>query len=164
MLVKQNLIGVFKKKCKNMSTEQEMVSNAAFKAWPYSSDFNFVCKDGPVTVARCKYYCPLVVNLIPLPIAAKNSILNVTELRLWERHHARKLVQFVWKPVFFLIISNCCHLYWKSLCFSLLYFTVWWSVFHQPFRQLLPLSCFYGSSQWFLKVKITCKRVNSIKK
>ena len=45
-----------------MSTKQEIVSDAAFKAWLFSSDFNFACKDGRVTAATCKYYCPLVVN------------------------------------------------------------------------------------------------------
>ena len=29
-----------------MSTKQEIVSNAAFKACPFSSDFIFACKDG----------------------------------------------------------------------------------------------------------------------
>ena len=28
-----------------MSTKQETVSDAAFKAWPFSSDFSFICKD-----------------------------------------------------------------------------------------------------------------------
>ena len=42
-----------------MSRKQESVSDAAFKAWPFSSDFNFSSKDGRVTAATCKY-CPLV--------------------------------------------------------------------------------------------------------
>ena len=29
-----------------MSTKQDIVSDAAFKAWTFSSDFNFACKDG----------------------------------------------------------------------------------------------------------------------
>ena len=29
-----------------MSTKQEKVSDAAFKAWPFSSAFNFAIKDG----------------------------------------------------------------------------------------------------------------------
>ena len=41
---------------------KEIVSDAAFKAWPFSSDFNFACKDSQVTAATCKYNCPLVVN------------------------------------------------------------------------------------------------------
>ena len=45
-----------------MSTKQEIVSDAALKAWSFSSDFNFACKDGRVTAAACKYYCSLVVN------------------------------------------------------------------------------------------------------
>ena len=28
-----------------MSMKQEIVSDAAFKAWPFSTDFNFACKD-----------------------------------------------------------------------------------------------------------------------
>ena len=45
-----------------MSTNQEIVSDAPFRAWPFSSDFNFACKDGRVTATSRKYYCPLVVN------------------------------------------------------------------------------------------------------
>ena len=39
MLVKQELIAIFKK--------QEIVYDPAFKAWPFSSDFNFACKNSP---------------------------------------------------------------------------------------------------------------------
>ena len=46
-----------------MSAKEEMLSDAAFKAWPFSFDFNFACKDGRVTAVTCKY-CPLVVNPI----------------------------------------------------------------------------------------------------
>ena len=60
MLVKQKF--VFSKKCKNMSTKEEIVSDATFKAWPFSSNFNFACKDGRVTTATYKYYCPLVIS------------------------------------------------------------------------------------------------------
>ena len=52
----------FQKKHKNMSTKQEIVSDAAFKACPFSSGFNFINKDRRVTIATCKYYCALVVN------------------------------------------------------------------------------------------------------
>ena len=61
MLVKQKVTGVFKKKRESMSTKQESVSDAAFKAQPFSSDYNFATKDGRVTAATCKY-CPLVVS------------------------------------------------------------------------------------------------------
>ena len=47
----------------------------------------------------------------------------------------------------------------KVIVFLLL-FTVPWGIFDKPFRRSLPLSCFYGSSQWLLKVRITCERVN----
>ena len=36
----------FLKKRKNMSTKKESISDAAFKAWPFSSDFKFAFKDG----------------------------------------------------------------------------------------------------------------------
>ena len=39
----------FRKNVKNMSIKQESVSGATFKAWPFSSVFNFACKDGQVT-------------------------------------------------------------------------------------------------------------------
>ena len=52
------------KKIKNNSMEQEIIPDAAFKAWPFSSDFNFAWKDGQATAATYKYYCPLVVNPI----------------------------------------------------------------------------------------------------
>ena len=58
MLVKQKLIGVFEKKYKNMSTKQESVSDATFKARPFSSNFHFASKLGRVTTATCKY-CPI---------------------------------------------------------------------------------------------------------
>ena len=61
MLVKHKGIGNFNK-YKNMSTKEELVLDAAFKAWPFSSDFNLICKDGPVTTATGKHYCQLVVN------------------------------------------------------------------------------------------------------
>ena len=44
-----------------MSAKQESVSAATFKACPFSSDFDFPCKDGRVTAATCKY-CPLIVT------------------------------------------------------------------------------------------------------
>ena len=56
--MKQKLIP-FSKKCENMSTKQEIVSDAAFKALPFSSDFNFAYEDGQVSTATWKYYCPL---------------------------------------------------------------------------------------------------------
>ena len=57
MLVKQEL--ALSKKYKIMSTKQEIVSDATFWARPFSSNFNFACKNSQVT----KYYSPLVVNL-----------------------------------------------------------------------------------------------------
>ena len=44
-----------------MSIKQESVSDATFKTWPFSSDFNFASKDDRVTTATYQY-CPLVVS------------------------------------------------------------------------------------------------------
>ena len=44
-----------------MSAKQESVSVVTFKAWPFSSDFSFACKDGQVAAATCKY-CSLVAT------------------------------------------------------------------------------------------------------
>ena len=44
-----------------MSTKQDSISDAKFKAWLFSSNFNFATKDGRVTAATCDY-CPLVVG------------------------------------------------------------------------------------------------------
>ena len=41
--------------------------------------------------------------------------------------------------VFWGVESSIQRYLWKSLCFSLLLFTVWWSTFKKPFRRLLPL-------------------------
>ena len=148
-----------------MSRKQEIVSDISLKAWPFSSDFNFICKDYRVTAATCKYYCLLVVNPATTNCCKKLNILNVAEFLgpSLKTLPCTKTSPVLCEKVFFLI-PKCCQLYWKSLCFSQLLFTVWWSIFYRLFRQLLPLSCFYGSSQWLFKVKITCKRINFIKK
>ena len=64
-----------------MSTKQEIISDATFKVWPLPSDLNFASKDGWVTAATCKHYCPLVVNPT-ITNCHKISILNVTEFLL----------------------------------------------------------------------------------
>ena len=71
---------MFLKKCKNMSTKQEIVSDAAFKARPFLSNFNFACKNSQVVAATCKYYCPLLcIGCKPYHQVAKSSILNEAE-------------------------------------------------------------------------------------
>ena len=52
----------FSKKCKNMSPKQESISDATFKACPFSSDFDFASKDDQGTTTTCRYYSPLVVS------------------------------------------------------------------------------------------------------
>ena len=143
-----------------MSTKQEIVSDAAFKVWPFSSDFNFTCKDYRVTAATCKCYCLLIVN--------PTTTNCCKELHLECGRVPRSVFEnvaihedqsgFVGKQVFFLI-PKCCQLYRKSLCFSVTFY----SMMKYFFISFLE-GCFYGSSQWLFKVKITCKRINFIKK
>ena len=63
MLVKQKVTGFFGK-CKNMPAKHKIISDATFKAWTFSSDFNFACEDGQVTAATCKDYCPFYYQLL----------------------------------------------------------------------------------------------------
>ena len=119
-----------------------------------------------VTTVTCKYYWKLVVNPT-VTNCCKELHLECDRVPIFAFENVaihKNYSGFVWKPVFFLIILKCCYLYRNSLCFSLLLFTAWWSIFHQPFSRLLPLSCFFRSSQLLFKVKITCKGVNFIKK
>ena len=141
-----------------MLAKQEIVSDAAFNACPFSSDFN------QVTAVTCKYYCPLVVN---------PTITNCCK----ELHHVAEFLHAPLKTLprtktspiswenrsFFLLFRNVAT-FIESHCVFLLLFTVWSSIFDRSFRWLLPLSCFCGSSQCLLKVKITCKRATFVKK
>ena len=45
-----------------MSTKQQNISDAAFKAWAFSSDVNFTCRDGQVTAGTSKCYCQMFVS------------------------------------------------------------------------------------------------------
>ena len=66
----------FSEKYKNMSKKQEIVSDAAFKAWPFSSDFNLHVKKiklPQLLAIGCKPYHYQVAN---------SSILN--EAEFWD--------------------------------------------------------------------------------
>ena len=95
--------------------QERVLSDAAFKAWPFLSGFNFACKNDRVTAATYKYYRPLVVNPI-ITNSCKKLYLKCG--RIPRSIFANVAMHgFMWKPVFFLIISKCCHLYRKSLFF-----------------------------------------------
>ena len=99
---------MFSKICKNMSTKQEILSDATFKAWLFSSDFDFSCKDGQVTAATWKYYCPLVANPT-ITNCCKELHLKcgrVSYICFWKCHHAWKLVRFCVKTSLFLLFQN----------------------------------------------------------
>ena len=103
----------------------------------------------------------------PLPTAARNSILNVVEfldLSLKTSPCTKTSLVSCKNQSCFLLFRNAAtfieshHVF---LCYFLQYDEVF---FDQPFRRLLPLSCFHASTQWLFKVKINCKTVNVIKK
>ena len=141
-----------------MSIKQEIVSDAACKAWPFSSDFNFACKDGRVITTRI-YYCPLVIS---------PTITNCCkELHLKFGWVCRSVFEnaalhknyssLVWKPVLLLILSKSCTFtdsHSDFLSCSLQY--------DEMFLISLLDGC-YEFSQRF-KVKISCERVKKSKK
>ena len=128
MLVKQKL--AFSKKCKNMNTKQEIVSDADFKAWSFSSDFNFACKDGRITKATCKYYCLLVVNPA-ITNCCKEFHLKCGRVprSVFEMSPYTKTCPVSCEnQSFFLLFQNVAT-FIVSHCVFPLPFTVWWSIF-----------------------------------
>ena len=116
----------FLKKCKNMSTKQEIVSDAAFKAWPFSSDFNFACKDGWVTTTTCKYYFPLVINL-----TITSDVVEFLDPSLKMSPFTKTSPVLCENQSFFLSLEAL-HLYRKSFCFSCTFYSMmiyFWSAF-----------------------------------
>ena len=155
----------FSKKYKNISTKQEIVSDATFKAWPFSSDLIL-----PVTIVRLLQPDANTtvhwLQTLPLPVVAKSSILNVAEfldLSLKTSPCTKTSPARVKTSLFSYYFEMLLPLS-KVIVFFYYFLQYNESVFDQPFRQLLPLPCFHGSSQWLLKFKITSKRVNFIKK
>ena len=147
-----------------MSRKQEILSDAAFEAWSFSPDFNFACKNGWVTAAACKYYCLLVVNPT-ITNCCKEVHLKcgrAPNLSLKTLPCIKTSPVLYENQCFFLLFRNVAT-FFQNHCFSLLLFTAWWSIFDDPFKRLLSLSCFDGSNQWLFKVKFTCKRANFIK-
>ena len=100
-----------------MSTKQESVSDAAFKIWLFSSDFNFASKDDWVTAATYKY-CPLVVSPTvtncckELHLSLKTSTCTKTSLVSCEN---QSFFLLFWNVVTF-IKSHC-----AFLCYFLQY-------------------------------------------
>ena len=67
----------FLKKCKNMSTKHESISDAAFKAWPFHPILILPVK----MVELLQQHANTVhwLKTLLLPIVAKSSILNIPE-------------------------------------------------------------------------------------
>ena len=106
-----------------MSPKQEIVSDAAFKAWPFSSDFSFACKDCRVTAAACKYYYPLVISPT-ITNCCKESHLKGGRVRrsVFENVAMHENSGFVWKPVFFFLLFWNVATFTESHCVFLCYF------------------------------------------
>ena len=70
----------FSKRCKNMSTKQEIVFDATFKAWLFHPYFKFACENCQVTAVTCKYQS---IGFKPYHYqVARSSILN--EAKHWK--------------------------------------------------------------------------------
>ena len=61
-----------------MSTKQEIVSDATFKAWPFSPNFNLAVKMVQLLQQHANTTVHWLSTLL-LPIVAKSSILNMAE-------------------------------------------------------------------------------------
>ena len=112
------------------------------------------------------------LQALPLPVAAKSSIWNVAEFPnpSLKTTPFTKTIPVSCKNQSFLTILKCCHLFYSTnnlmvnlpVIFSATFYIMMISIFDELFRRLLPLSCFYESSQYLFKVKITCKIVSFI--
>ena len=157
MPIKQKEIGVFKKMQKHIC-KQEIVFDGTFKAWTFSSNFNFICKDGRVTVAICKHYCPLVVNPT-ITNWCKDLHLEYGRVR---RSVFEKVAMHKNKS-FFLLFEMLPPL--SKVIVFLCYFLQYDEIFLIRLLECCYhyLICLDPVNQWLFKVKITCKRVNFIK-
>ena len=90
-----------------MSTKQESVSEAAFKTWLLSSDFNFPGKDDWVTAATSKY-CPLVVSPTVTNCCKEVNFKygKITRSVFENLAMHKNYSGFVWKPDVFLYFWN----------------------------------------------------------
>ena len=155
----------FWKKCKNMSTEKKVYLMLPSK---HGHLYQILILPLKMVKSLQQHENASVhwLKALPLLIVAKSCILNLAEfldLSLKTLPCTKTSLTSCESQYFFLILKFC-YLFQKLLCFYLFIFTVWWSIFDQPFRRLLPLSSFCGSSQWLFTVKITCKRINFMKK
>ena len=80
--------------------------------------------------------CIPLCKFLSLPIVAKSSILNVTDLLdpPLKNSPCMKTSPDSCETSLFLIVLKCCPLYPESLYFSVT-LTVWWSIFGQPFSR-----------------------------
>ena len=109
-----------------MFTKQKNVYDVAFNAWPFSSDFNFVHKDGRFNTATCKYYCQLFISPT-ITNSCKNLHLKCDRVprSIFENIAMQEnWYGLVWKPVFFLLFQNVptfIESHFVSLCYFLPY-------------------------------------------
>ena len=111
----------FSKKCKNMFTKQEIVSDAAFKAWLFSSDFSFACKKK--SSYRSIMQVLLSIGCKPYQVA-KSSILN--EEVFWDpplkSSPCAKTSQVSFENQSFFLLFRNVAIFMESHCVFLCYF------------------------------------------
>ena len=150
----------FRRKCKNAS------KNKKLHLMPFSRHGHFhpilILLEKIVKLTRqhaSTTVCFFSVVYLTLPSPSCKELHQSFEICLWKRGHSQKRVRFRVKtslfPYYFEVLPSLS----KVIVF---FYVTFYSMMY--FRRLLLLSCFYGSSQYFFKVKITFKRVNFIKK
>ena len=151
----------FWKNVKSCLQKKESVSRATCKAWSFSSDFNFACKDGRATAATCKY-CPLVVRPSDEAFSTVTNYCNC-----WVSGSAfeniTKTNPVSCDPVFFLLFRNVAT-FIESHCVFLCCFLQYDEVFSSNllggcYHYLVfmdPVNC-YSNSKLFVKEQASLK-------
>ena len=149
-----------------MFTKQESVSGANFKAWPFSSVFNFGCKDGRVTTATCKYGLLVVsptddalCKFLPLPVVAKSSILNVAEfldLPLGTSPYTKTSPVSCENQSFFLLFWNVVT-FIESHCIFLCFFLQYYEVGCYHYFVFMDSVNDFSKSKLFVKEQLSLK-------
>ena len=130
----------FRKNVKT-STTWETASDPAFKAWSFSSNFNFACKDGRVATATCKYYFPWAVS----PETSISNVAEFLDLSLKTSPCTKTSPVSCEKQSFSLLFWNLAT-FIEGQCVFLLLLTVWWSILISLLEGCYHY--FYGSSHW----------------
>ena len=133
MLVKQKITGVFWKIKEHVYKTRKFIW-FHLQAWLFSSDLILPVKMVELTAATCKYCCPLIVSPT-ITNCCKGLHLKcgrVPRSVLKTSPYTKTSPVSYENQYFFLTITKCCHLYRKSLCFSVTFYSMmkyFWSAF-----------------------------------